>query len=98
MPRCFYLTPFNDGSNEPARKCVRVDGAWQKRGHSSFNGFVSAVVDDRCVDIEVFSKFCYGCKMWERKKEHHSMTNGKHITFVQSIMKSHQERWRVQVL
>ena len=52
----------------PVKKCVKVDGAWQKRGHASLNGFVTAIVGDKCVDIEAFSKFCRGCKMWEKQQ------------------------------
>ena len=53
----------------PAKTCVKIDGAWQKRGHSSLNGYVNAVVGDKCVDVEAFSKFCIGCRMWETKKD-----------------------------
>ena len=30
--------------------------------------FVTAIVGDKCVDIEAFSKFCRGCKMWEKQQ------------------------------
>ena len=52
----------------PARKRVKIDGAWQKRGHASLNGVVTAIVEDKVVDIQAFSKHCKGCKMWNNKK------------------------------
>ena len=50
--------------------CVRVsiDGTWQKRGHNSLHGVVTAISGDKCIDIEVLSKYCMGCKMWNSKK------------------------------
>ena len=57
----------DDMVGEPVRKCVKMDGTWQKKGHNSFlNRFVSAIVEDKCVDTEVYSKLCFGCKMWEK--------------------------------
>nr|XP_047135023.1 uncharacterized protein LOC124812429 [Hydra vulgaris] len=51
-------------------KCVRVsiDGSWQKRGHASLHGVVTAISGDKCLDMVVKSKHCFGCKMWENKK------------------------------
>lgn len=51
----------------PARKRVKIDGAWQKRGHASLNGVVTAIVEDKVVDKQAFSKHCKGCKMWNNK-------------------------------
>lgn len=55
--------------NGPARKRVKIDGAWQKLEHASLNGVVTAIVDDKVVDVEAFSKFCQGCRMWQNKKD-----------------------------
>ena len=52
----------------PTRKRVKIDGAWQKRGHASLNGVVTAIVEDKVVDKQAFSKHCKGCKMWNNKK------------------------------
>ena len=41
---------------------------WQKRGHASLNGVVTAIVEDKCVDYQVLTKHCSGCKMWEAKE------------------------------
>lgn len=39
------------------------DGSWQKRGHSSLNGFVSAIsgVNGKVIDVKILSKLCI-CK------------------------------------
>ena len=51
------------------KRCrVSIDGSWQKRGHTSLNGVVTAVSGDKCLDIEVMMKHCNGCKMWNSKK------------------------------
>ena len=50
------------------RSRVSIDGSWQKRGHSSLNDVVTAISGDKCVDVEVFTKHCNGCKMWNNKK------------------------------
>ena len=46
---------------------VSLDGSWQKQGHSSLNGLVTAICDGRCIDRHVMTKYCKGCKMWEAK-------------------------------
>lgn len=50
--------------NEDSRDiCVAFDGTWQRRGHKSLNGVVSATSFDsgKVLDIEVLSKYCLGC-------------------------------------
>ena len=49
---------------------VSLDGTWQHRGHTSFNGVVTAISQEngKCVDFEVMSKSCQACRVWERKK------------------------------
>ena len=51
-----------------AHCCVSLDGSWQKRGHQSHNGLVTAISGGKCVDRVVYSKFCKGCAIWSRKK------------------------------
>ena len=77
-------------NNEPTRKRVKIDGDWRKRGHASLNGFTSAVVDDKCVNVEVFSKFCRGCKMWERCKgsQQYELWKATHICSVNHVKSS----------
>lgn len=50
--------------------CLRVsiDGSWQKRGHNSLHGIVSAMSGNKCIDIDIRSKHCFGCRMWQSKK------------------------------
>lgn len=49
---------------------VALDGSWQKRGHTSLNGIVSAtsVSTGKVVDVEIISKYCQ-CK--DRYKNKH---------------------------
>ena len=46
--------------------CVSVDGTWQRRGHSSHHGVVSAISTDsgKCVDAEVLSNLCKCFPLW----------------------------------
>ena len=47
---------------------VSLDGTWQKRGHASLNGIVTAISDGKCIDRLVMSKYCKSCKIWEAKQ------------------------------
>lgn len=51
----------NDGNNNIA---AAFDGTWQKRGHTSLNGVVTAtsLETGKVIDIECLTKYCYGCK------------------------------------
>ncbi|XP_057301380.1 uncharacterized protein LOC130635880 [Hydractinia symbiolongicarpus] len=42
---------------------VSLDGTWQKRGHASLNGVVTACHDGKCVDVYVMSKHCSVCQL-----------------------------------
>jgi hypothetical protein len=50
---------------------VSCDGAWQKRGYSSLNGFVTVISVDsgKCLDFRVKTKKCTACSIWERRKD-----------------------------
>lgn len=43
---------------------VAIDGSWQKRGHTSLNGVVTAtsLENGKVVDFECLSKYCFKCK------------------------------------
>ena len=43
---------------ERTKTRAKCEEAWQKRRHASLNGYVSAVVGNKCVDVEALSKFC----------------------------------------
>ena len=51
---------------EPVNTGVSVDGAWQRRGHASLNGVVTAISleNGKILDVEPMSRNC---------KSHHSM-------------------------
>ena len=48
---------------------VQLDGTWQRRGHASHHGIVTAISVDtgKCVDVEVLTNICKQCKVWENK-------------------------------
>ncbi|KAK3776186.1 hypothetical protein RRG08_063729 [Elysia crispata] len=51
----------------PIDCAVSVDGTWQRRGHASHHGVVSAisVQTGKCVDTEILSNYCKSCEHWE---------------------------------
>ena len=50
---------------------VSCDGTWQRRGYSSLNGCVTTISADtgKCIDVEVLSKVCHGCKRIEKEND-----------------------------
>ena len=50
---------------------VNIDGSWYKRGHSSMNGFVSAISTEnkKVIEYQVFSKFCKKGAYYGNKKK-----------------------------
>ena len=58
-------------TNDTITDCdVSIDGSWQRRGHASLNGFVSAIerVTDKIIDVDVMTKDCRSCKYWSGKE------------------------------
>jgi hypothetical protein len=48
---------------------VSFDGTWQKRGHVSFNGVVTAMsLKGKCIDYEIKSKVCKSCQYWKKRE------------------------------
>ena len=49
---------------------ISIDGTWQKRGHASHNGVVTAISLDtgKCLDVEVMSDKCQQCLKWNKKQ------------------------------
>ena len=47
-------------------------GTWQRRGHASLNGIVTANSQEngKCIDYQVETKTCRACIIWENKKHH----------------------------
>ena len=63
-------TSCSELTQHGVRTCrVSLDGSWQKRGHQSLNGIVSAVSSSKCVDVHVMSKHCKQCVIWENRRE-----------------------------
>ncbi|KAJ4430781.1 hypothetical protein ANN_19372 [Periplaneta americana] len=51
--------------NENSRDITAAfDGSWQKRGHTSLNGVITATSLDngKVIDVECLTKFCHNCK------------------------------------
>ena len=49
------------------------DGAWQRRGHSSLNGFVAtiSVETGKILDGEVMSRKCKSCEQYKKIESAH---------------------------
>jgi len=61
----------NSSPHPDVKECiVSFDGTWQKRGHASINGVVTAISAEngKCLDTHVMSKNCKGCVMWSGKE------------------------------
>ena len=56
----------DDNVNNTCR--ISVDGSWQKRGHNSLHGVVTAISNGKCIDFHVMSKHCKQCRIWESRK------------------------------
>ena len=75
------------------------DGAWQKRGYSSLNGFVTIIskTNGKCIDYCILSKKCKSCEYWNAHKG-----SSKYMMFkvmsAQLITKDHLDQWRQRVL
>lgn len=61
----------NAGSTDIA---IAIDGSWQKRGHTSLNGVVTATSIDngKVVDVVCLTKYCHGCVVTKNKVDHTS--------------------------
>ena len=85
---------YTNTTLEPTKKRAKFDGAWQKRGHASLNGYISAVVGNKYVVVEAQSTFCRGCKMWEKRERFTRIYSMGSIT-VTLTMSNHQVQWKV---
>ena len=68
-------SPKNESGIPLAR--AKIDGAWQKRGHSSANGVVTVTVGNKCLDTHVLSKHCKQCQIWESRQGTQEYNNWK---------------------
>ena len=60
----------------PSSTC-KIDGTWQKRGHSPANGVVTVTVGNKCEDTHVLSKHCKQCQIWEIRQGTTEYSNWK---------------------
>ncbi|GBM31368.1 hypothetical protein AVEN_99591-1 [Araneus ventricosus] len=60
---CEAAGEINKNNSDIGQCGVSVDGTWQKRGHTSIIGCVSAISVDagKVLDVEVISKMCRIC-------------------------------------
>lgn len=84
---------------------VIMDGSWQKRGHTSLNGFVSACSFDtgKILDVECMSKFCHSCKTNKKPckqescmKNYEGVSGGMESQGAVSIFKRSVEKYNLR--
>lgn len=48
---------------------ISLDGSWQRQGHTSHNGVVTAISLDtkKRLDVEIMSDKCKACQKWEKR-------------------------------
>lgn len=58
--------------------CVAFDGTWQKRGHTSLHGVITATSLDtgKVLDFECLSKYCPTCR---NEKKNHTNCQANHV-------------------
>ena len=56
--------------NDKGECGISLDGTWQRRGHVSHNGVVTAISLDtkKVLDVEVLSDKCQACQKWQKKQ------------------------------
>lgn len=85
---------MNDTKSDPRHIAAGFDGSWQKRGHTSLNGIVSATAFDtgKVLDIEIITKFCDICSRNSTtqhvcKKDYDGSSGGMEVAGVANIFK-----------
>ena len=76
---------------------ITNDGAWQRRGHSSLNGFVAttSVETGKILDGEVMSRKCKSCEQYKKIESTHPIVYESwisHISVVATI-KDQLQTW-----
>ena len=56
---------------------IHIGGSWQKRGHSSMNGYFAGVNNSKVINRHGMSKYCKQCQFWEYKKDTDEYENYK---------------------
>ena len=80
---------------------VSCDGTWQKRGHSSMNGCVTALSMDtgKCLDVEVFTRYAMDAKDMKTNRTQEKIEYGKQSmqgNARQTILDQHHP-WKLRV-
>ena len=60
-----------EGEDVVVDEDISLDGTWQKKGHSSKNGVVTAISAStgKCLDYHVMSKSCKGFQTWSKRQD-----------------------------
>ena len=80
---------------------VLCDGTWQKRGHSSMNGCVTALSMDtgKCLDVEVLTRYAMDAKDMKTNRTQEKIEYGKQSmqgNARQTILDQHHP-WKLRV-
>ena len=61
-----------EGQDVVVDEDISLDGTWQKKGHSSKNGVVTAISAStgKCLDYHVMSKSCKDCQAWSKQQDY----------------------------
>ena len=73
--------------NNEAGECgISLDGTWRRRRHVSHNGVVTAISlhTKKCLDVEILSNKCQGCKKWQKKANDPKYQEWKPTIFARS--------------
>ena len=68
------VTPDDNGVKDVT---ASFDGSWQRIGHYSLNGVVTAISNGKVVDYDVLCKVCPQCRYWNNKKNTPEYENWK---------------------
>lgn len=83
---------------------IIIDGSWQKRGHTSQNGVVTAIssASGKVLDVEVLTKHCRCKKRFEKEHEQNCLANyqgssgGMEVAGVKNIFLRSEPRFNVR--
>ena len=70
-------------SDHPSHVAVSTDGTWMRRGYSSVFGAQTVIAYDtlKVADVEVLSKHCNHCKVWDNKRDTKTVTAAEFATW-----------------
>ena len=76
---------LTDGHDDYVDIAVTTDGTWMKRGFSSLFGVQTAIAWDihKVVDIEILSRYCLLCSVWQTKRRKGQISAAEYDTWHQ---------------